>query len=477
MNPCAGYIIMTKVVRQHALKCLVKFRSHALQWSGLSTRRMISGAADSKLLLNVYEEMIGKAHIQSDPHQVVALKELERLRRGLVQQKPPDLTKVPSSTSASNTSSSSWWGLGALSAQIITPRKNSFKGVYLHGGVGCGKTFCMNLFYDSIDENCSWPKQKVHFHKFMLRVHQEMHAARGKGNADAIMPTVVESVAARGPLICLDEFQVTDVADALILQRLFTGLWDKGCVLVATSNRPPQDLYLNGLQRARFLPFIDLLQEQCNVISMDESETDYRLVQKLESGSVPVYFTNEASEKKAFDKLFYDLVGSNAVAPTQLKTSGRKILVPQATLKRGICRFDFADICKKAMGAADYLVIGQSFDTVFVENVPILTLNEINWIRRFIIFVDSMYESSVKLILQGARPPQELVQVNKSETERSHDEIFAFDRTVSRLMEMSSETYLRRKWKSHSSDNPAAMLSHSRATLSVQPSLGDSNSK
>lgn len=471
---------MTVGIVLNTINCSVRIRSRPLRrpFAGLvaSSFRRKSVATDSKTLPSVYKEMIGKAHIQSDPHQVEALTELERLRNDLMAQKPPDLSTTSTSMPSSESSDWSWWGLGGLSTETTT-QENTLKGVYLHGGVGCGKTFCMNLFYDSITETCFWPKQKVHFHKFMLRVHQEMHAARGKGDADAIMPTVVASVAARGSLICLDEFQVTDVADALILQRLFTGLWDKGCVLVATSNRPPQDLYLNGLQRARFLPFIDLLRENCNVVSMDDSEIDYRLVQRLESGSVPVYFTNEASEKKSFDKLFYELVGSSAVAPTQLETSGRRIMVPQATLKRGICRFDFADICKKAMGAADYLVIGQSFDTVFVENVPLLTLNEINWIRRFITFVDSMYESNVKLILQCARPVHELLQVDKRETEAAHDEIFAFDRTVSRLMEMSSESYLKRKWKSYSSDNPAAMLSQSRAKVSVQPSLGDSRER
>ncbi len=464
---------MRRVLSRHAVKSFCR----PVQLSSLiAQRRQSDTTAHSKSLLEVYDGMIAKGNIQSDPHQLVALKELERLRKDLMQHKPPKFVKATRSTPPSNNGASSWWEFGALSTEGFT-QKNAFNGVYLHGGVGCGKTFCMNLFFDSIDNNCSWSKQKVHFHKFMLRVHQEMHAARGKGNADAIMPTVVDSVAARGALICLDEFQVTDVADALILQRLFTGLWDKGCVLVATSNRPPQDLYLNGLQRARFLPFIDLLHEECNVVSMDKSETDYRLVQKLESGSIPVYFTSEASEKKAFDKLFYDLVGSSAVAPTQIETSGRKIIVPQATVKKGICRFDFADLCKKALGAADYLVIGQSFDTVFVENVPTLTLNEINWIRRFIIFVDAMYESNVKLILQGAKAAQELVQVDKSETGTSHDEIFAFDRTVSRLMEMSSASYLKRKWKSHTSDNPAALLSNSRATVSVQPSLGDSKER
>lgn len=243
----------------------------------------------------------------------------------------------------------------------------------------------MNLFYDSlVDGPWAKEKQKVHFHKFMLQVHQEMHMARKASNSkesDAILPAVIEKTVQQGRLLCLDEFQVTDVADALILQRLFTGLWENGCVVVATSNRPPDDLYLNGLQRDRFLPFIDLIKKRCEIVSMWDSDIDYRLIQKMQSGTVPVFFAGKESRKE-FDDLFYDLVGAKSVQPTALQTQGRKVKIPLASVSGGIARFSFEDLCQKALGAADYLVIGHHFHTVFVENIPILTLNELNWVRR-----------------------------------------------------------------------------------------------
>ena len=334
----------------------------------------------------------------------------------------------------------------------------------LTGGVGCGKTFLMDLFFEEMQQQQAsssssssrpqnWTLQKIHFHKFMLRVHNEMHLARkeqqqsssSSSSSDGILPAVVASTVQHGQLLCLDEFQVTDVADSMILQRLFEGLWQAGCVVVATSNRPPDELYLNGLQRDRFLPFIEVLKKHCQVVSMDESQTDYRLVQKDKTGTTRhVYFLGKES-RADFNELFYELAGNgNAVAPTSLQTQGRQVPIPLAVMAKCMARFSFEDLCQKALGAADYLVIGQTFHTVFVEKIPALTLNEINWVRRFISFVDCMYECNVKLILQAKTPPELIFQPGSTTGE--YDEVFAFDRTVSRLQEMQSQNYLRKKW-------------------------------
>jgi predicted ATPase len=360
------------------------------------------------------------------------------------------------------------------------------------------------IFYDSIVTGpWSTCKQKTHFHKFMLRIHQDMHMARKNGvDGDKIIPAVVSHVVDAGRLLCFDEFQVTDVADALILQRLFTGLWEQGCVVVATSNRPPQDLYLNGLQRDRFLPFIELLKQECEVVSMWESEKDYRLILKsMDALDVPspsttgvsghangsndemkrkkrkiqkVYFEGGREARKEFDELFYDLVGSSvSVTPTSLRTQGRKVPIPQASLVKGIARFQFEDLCQKALGAADYLIIGQHFHTVFVENIPVLNLTQLNWVRRFITFVDSMYECNCKLILHAKTDAKRIFQ---PEEKTQDDEVFAFERTVSRLEEMSSCAYLVKQQRkiSKSTESKAELLSQRKATVNVIPSLGDS---
>jgi protein AFG1 len=386
---------------------------------------------------------------------------------------------------------------------------SEIRGVYLHGGVGCGKTFLMNrIFHDSL-AGTAWAGelQKTHFHKFMLRVHQEMHVARqinhssihrsssSSSRSDAILPSVVEKVAAAGRLLCFDEFQVTDVADALILQRLFTGLWEKGCVVVATSNRQPDDLYLHGLQRDRFLPFIEQVKSNCESVSLWESDTDYRLLMKrmdenettltinddehvFKNSHRPkklrrVYFAGGREAWKDFDAQFYDMAGGAAVSPTSLRTQGRNVTIPQAALANGICRFTFEDLCQKALGAADYLLLGQHFHTVFLEQIPILKLEHVNWVRRFIIFVDSMYECNCKLILHAKTAPVDIFQPG-AEAE-SIDEVFAFHRTVSRLQEMSSQTYLLKQQKvDHQSlESKAALLSQGKAVVSVIPSLGD----
>ena len=473
--------------------CQVQQQPQQQRWTTTSTTIRHSSVASrtddddhTGPLWDAYYEMLKNSDVHEDEHQTEALEALDRLRQDLMQYKPPvDIISSSSASNSANANSSSsafggWFQMASQAATTATTmaKSNAMKkaprGVYLHGGVGCGKTFTMNLFYDSLATG-PWAKerQKIHFHKFMLTVHQEMHMARkqqqqqGKQlESDAILPAVIAKTVQQGRLICLDEFQVTDVADALILQRLFTGLWENGCVVVATSNRPPDDLYLNGLQRDRFLPFIDLLKEKCQILGMWDSQIDYRLIQKMQSGTVPVFFVGK-SGRKDMDDLFYELVGTRSVVPTALETQGRKVKIPLASLSGGVARFNFEDLCQKALGAADYLVIGQHFHTVFVENIPILTLNELNWVRRFITFVDSMYESNVKLILHAKTPVKDIFQ---PETKTEHDEVFAFDRTLSRLDEMASEAYLRKRWSNKAVESKAELLSKQKATLSMTAS-------
>lgn len=384
-------------------------------------------------LQNVYRDMIKTEGVQEDPHQLRALQELDRLYDEL---KTLGDDVVPEQVPEDK---GSIWDIFKEAEEEPAPAAAP-RGVYLHGGVGCGKTFCMNIFHDNLDRE---DKQQVHFHKFMLNVHQQMHEAkRIEGIEGDILPRVVERTMEQGRILCFDEFQVTDVADALILQRLFTSLLNKGAVIVATSNRPPEDLYMGGLQRDRFLPFIDLLNEKTNVVSMWDSETDYRLVQSDTKAS-GVYFVGK-EQKKDFDTIFHRLTKDSAVVSTNLSTQGRLVPIPRASVAKGVARFTFEDLCTKALGAADYLVIGQNFHTVFVEGIPRLNRNQVNWVRRLIVFVDSMYESQVKLIVQARTEPDGIFTVDLED--ESTDEVFAFDRTRSRLEEMRSQKYLQKRW-------------------------------
>jgi peroxisome-assembly ATPase len=493
------------------------------------------------------------AHLQ-DPIQLQALRALERLRHDLLTTKKSPLSQpVTTNLKSDINATSSGWGTSWMmssSSSSSQPSKTTaaaslpppaIRGVYLHGGVGCGKTFLMNnIFHDGLVEpdeaylfKSRWHCRKTHFHKFMLHVHQEMHQARKRiqesaaattmaphqvhqqqqqqpdQHADALINAVVDSIVGtsgvagaqqqyRPTILCFDEFQVTDVADALILQRLFTALWRRHCVVVATSNRPPDDLYLNGLQRDRFLPFIRDLKVHCEVISMWDSANDYRLILKeMDKKKSPhesndsnrlsqVYFQGpDRAAYKDFDALFYQMVGPNtAIAPTALSIQNRRVNIPQATLVKGICRFTFADLCQKALGAADYLIIGQNFHTVFVQDIPALQLAHINWARRFITFIDAMYECHCKVILHAATPPERIFYTAESESSSDttlsaasshHDEVFAFARTISRLQEMSSQTYLQTQQRSRPElESKASLLSQRKAVVNVHPSLGDS---
>jgi predicted ATPase len=441
------------------------------------------------------EALIERGEIQPDDHQFQAAAELDRIYNHLMTNDPPPLDSLTISTGpSSETKPTSFFGslfrssaTASTATAILAKKVSTFfdapKGAYMFGGVGCGKTFLMNLLYDAVDQG-PWAKekQKVHFHKFMLQVHQHMHQQRKlRPNGDLITP-VVHEILKQGRLLCLDEFQVTDVADALILQRLFEGLWSQGCILIATSNRPPSDLYLHGLQRDRFLPFIDKLERQCTVVDLLDSETDYRMLAKTlsraregenaspdDSSSVTseplVYFLQGGSESsKSFRKLFYQLAENHPTNPVTLTTQGRNVPIPLACTHKRIAFFDFSDLCQKAAGAADYLVIASHFSTVFCHNIPKLTIHELTWLRRFITFVDTMYEVKVTLVLHTAQPCEsinEMFRVDGAKEEYQQDEVFAFDRTLSRLEEMSSTKYLKSQWlggsKKRRADHRAAM--------------------
>jgi peroxisome-assembly ATPase len=403
-------------------------------------------------LISVYESQVQKADIKIDQIQLKAIRELDRLSQDLKNYNPP-LSSLPMEQE-----STSWWTAFTSSVRPVKTSTPPPKGVYLHGGVGCGKTFSMNLFYQSLLRD---DKQIVHFQKFMLRVHQQMHEAkRIEGVIGDVLPRVIQRTLQQGRILCFDEFQVTDVADAMILTRLFTGLIEQGAVIVATSNRPPDDLYLNGVQRDRFLPFISFLKNRLNVVSMWESETDYRLVNRKAKG---VYFIgNEA--RQDFEETFFALTESSSIIATNLSTQGRLVPIPRACMTKGVARFAFEDLCTKALGAADYLVIGQHFHTVFVDRIPVMTIEEVNWVRRFIIFVDSMYESQVKLIIHANSEPEGIFEVDFTNT--TCDEKFAFDRTRSRLEEMRSQKYLQKRLLGRST-------SDAKNQMRVEPSLSE----
>lgn len=305
------------------------------------------------------------------------------------------------------------------------------KGVYLYGGVGRGKSMLMDMFFDALPDDV--PKRRVHFHEFMIEVHDYIHIRReGDGireGVDATLPLLSERIAEQSRVLCFDEFHVTDVADAMILGRLFRGLYDRGVVVVSTSNWPPDDLYKGGLQRDRFLPFIALLKERQAVIHLD-SPTDYRTQFIVEEGS---YFTPlGAASQKHTDTLFSHLTDGMKPEKDRFKVKGRTITVEQTA--KGVARFTFAQLCEQPHGAEDYLEITRRYHTVFLEGVPKLTYDRRNEAKRLMNLIDVLYEAQTKLVVTADAMPDELY--------RGTDHAFEFERTISRLQEMQSLEYI-----------------------------------
>lgn len=307
------------------------------------------------------------------------------------------------------------------------------KGLYVWGSVGRGKTMLMDLFFESLPVQ---RKRRVHFHAFMADVHERIHAFRqklktGQVKGDDPIGPVADALAAEAWVLCFDEFTVTDIADAMILGRLFTALFAHGVVVVATSNVEPDRLYEGGLNRTLFLPFIALLRERMDVLKL-EARTDFRL-EKL-AGSPVFYTPADRHSHEALSLAFKRLSGHPHGKPVTLTVKGHAVEVPQAS--NGVARFSFEDLCSKPLGAADYLTLAEEFHTLILENIPRLTFERRNEAKRFILLIDALYDSHVKLLASAEAEAPELYQADTGR------EAFEFDRTVSRLIEMRSEEYL-----------------------------------
>jgi len=304
-------------------------------------------------------------------------------------------------------------------------------GVYLWGGVGRGKSMLMDLAFASIDIT---PKRRVHFSEFMLEAHERLRVARHREEGDPIEP-VAEAIAAEAKLLCFDEMQVTNPADAMILSRLFTKLLGEGVKVVTTSNRPPRDLYKDGLNRELFLPFIELIEKRMLVIEVD-GPTDYRLdrLTGVEVWHVPNGPQATAALSQAFFQLTDYPVEDRAKVPSEDMDvgGGRTLHVPKSL--KGVAVFSFKRLCGEARGAADYLAVARRFHTVIIVGIPIMGPEMRNEAARFVTLIDALYEHKVKLLAAADAEPAGLYP--------GGDGSFEFQRTISRLEEMRSAEYL-----------------------------------
>lgn len=305
------------------------------------------------------------------------------------------------------------------------------KGLYIWGGVGRGKSMAMDLFFAS---SAIAPKRRAHFHEFMAEVHSAIHARRQVGDADPLI-SVADQIATSARLLCFDEMQVKDIADAAILSRLFTALMEKGVTVVTTSNRPPRDLYKDGLNRHLFLPFIVLIEAKLDVVTLD-GPTDYRLARL--SGTQTWHVPNGPEATAALSAAFFRMTDyppedREHVPTAELPLPGGRFLHVPKSLK-GVAVFSFARLCRQPLGAADYLAIAHRYHTVLIVGIPQLGPQNRNEAIRFIHLIDALYEQKAKLVAAADAQPDHLYPAG--------DSSFEFERTASRLMEMQSAAYL-----------------------------------
>lgn len=353
-------------------------------------------------LTDIYERRLAELGYQPDPAQRRAIAALERVRQALAARRPAGRLRR--------------WLAGR-------PAGDPVRGLYLFGGVGRGKTFAMDLFFDAVPGE---QKLRYHFHRLMYRVHRRLAEL---GERRDPLDTVAGELAAQARLLCFDEFFVSDIADAMILGRLLDGLFARGVTLVATSNIPPDELYRDGLQRQKFLPAIESLKAHTDVLEVDGG-TDYRLrvLEKAEIYHWPLDAAAETSLARSFAALAPD-AGSSGQS---IEILGREL--PTRRRADGVAWFDFAALCDGPRSQDDYIELARAFQAIIISGVPVLDRQREDAARRFIALVDEFYDRRVKLILSAAVPIEQLYAGQRLRRE--------FERTVSRLYEMQSLDYL-----------------------------------
>ena len=357
-------------------------------------------ADERATLTELYDRQVQAGLTRADPAQRAVLPELERIRSEL---------------EAAGAGRKGFLG-GIFGKPPVAPR-----GLYLWGGVGRGKSMLMDLFHANV---AIAGKRRVHFHAFMQEVQAALHAARKTGVDDAIRPVAAE-MSAGLRLLCFDEMQITDIADAMIVGRLFQSLLDRGVALVTTSNRRPDDLYKDGLNRPLFLPFIELLKARLQIVALD-GPTDYR--QHRLTGA-QVYFTPAGrAAKDAIQALWQELTGGAGGSPLRLVVNGREVEIPDHW--SGVARAGFWDLCGKPLGPADYLALAAAVRVLILEDIPHLSASNYNEAKRFVTLVDALYEARVRLICSAADEPERLYLEGAGS--------FEFERTASRLREMQA---------------------------------------
>jgi cell division protein ZapE len=313
---------------------------------------------------------------------------------------------------------------GGLRGLLARRKPDPAPGLYLWGGVGRGKSMLMDLFVATLEDI---PKRRVHFHAFMQEIHAGMHAARKGGVEDALAP-VADAVAQEVRLLAFDEMQITDITDAMIVGRLFERLMAAGVVIVTTSNRVPDDLYKNGLNRALFVPFIEMIKTRMCVHAL-QSETDYR--QHRLAGAQVWFAPADSAARAEMARFWEELTGHDPGKPLVLKVKGRDVVIPRAHNGVGWARF--WDLCGQPLGPADYLALAEVLRVLMIEDIPYLTVSNYNEAKRFVTLVDTLYEARVRLIASAASEPEQLY------TEGAGS--FEFERTASRLREMQGAAW------------------------------------
>jgi cell division protein ZapE len=365
--------------------------------------------------LAVYQEMIANDSLAPDPAQAKVVAHLQDLWERL---RGYDPRPAPAS------------GGGLLSRLRRRSHSEEYvpTGLYLLGEVGRGKSMLMDLFFETADVA---RKQRIHFHRFIQNVHTRIHAwKKAHPNVSDPIPALANHIAGNSALLCFDEFQVNDIADAMILGRLFHALFDRGVVVVTTSNTAPDDLFKGQPGRDAFLPFIALIKQRLDVVVMDGGR-DYRRerMRGLRTWHVPA----DEMAHRELDKAFRRLTGGSAIRPVTLTVMGRELVVPQAS--DGVARFDFDSLCNKALGAGDYLAIATNFHTLVLDGIPRLSPDNYDQARRFIVLVDTLYDHRVKLIASADATPDRLYEHGRNAK--------MFERTASRLDEMQSQDWFR----------------------------------